>query len=361
MRDHEISAWLREEDPDRIRPLLSHADETRRAAVGDAVHLRGLVEISNHCRRSCLYCGLRAGRQHPLERYRMSAGEILACARTAQRLGYGTVVLQAGEDPGLDSAAIADLIRRIKTETGLALTLSLGERDPEELADWREAGADRYLLRFETSDADLYARIHPPRPGQSCDRFDLLRLLDMLGYEVGSGIMVGIPGQTYASLLADLREFGRLGLDMIGIGPYIPNPDADPDFAALASAPGPQDQVPPTPEMARKVVALTRILYPHTNIPSTTGLATVSGRAGYASGLMAGANVVMPNLTPTRYRELYAIYPHKICAREDPEAAHANVMTILRALGRAAGVGPGHSPRYRERHGIDVSHEDLCA
>ena len=154
----------------------------------------------------------------------MSADEILACARDAEAWGWGTVVLQSGEDYGLKTDWIADVVRRIKAETGLAVTLSFGERPEEDLAAWREAGADRYLLRFETSDDELYKLIHPDLPGRRSDRMEILRTLQRLGYEAGSGIMVGIPGQTYASVADDIDLFRGMDLDMIGIGPYISHP-----------------------------------------------------------------------------------------------------------------------------------------
>jgi biotin synthase len=174
-----LLAWLRENDPARLEALWRLADDTRRAGVGNAVHLRGLIEISNHCVRQCAYCGLRAGNR-ALARYRMNETEIVAAARQACALGYGTVVLQAGEDTGLEGHWVARVVRRIMTETGLAVTLSLGERTEAEGAQWREAGADRYLLRFETSDRALFEAIHPGRGGPPADRLAMLARLRSL-------------------------------------------------------------------------------------------------------------------------------------------------------------------------------------
>ncbi|MCX5758897.1 MAG: radical SAM protein, partial [Candidatus Hydrogenedentes bacterium] len=193
-----ILAWLREDDPERLKSLWKAADFVRKANVGDEVHLRGLIEISSYCCRLCGYCGLRADNKG-LERYRMSEDEIMACARQAVDYGYGTVVMQAGEDYGITREWLAAIIRRFKAETPLAVTLSLGERPDEDLVAWREAGANRYLLRFETSDAGLYALIHPTHAGRLSDRIAILRRLRKLGYEPGSGVMVGIPGQTYVN------------------------------------------------------------------------------------------------------------------------------------------------------------------
>ena len=211
------------------------ADNARQRNVGGEVYLRGLIEFSNYCIRLCKYCGLRAANTG-LTRYRMSEDEILQCARQAVSFGYGTVVLQSGEDPGVTADWIGGVIRRIKTETSLAVTLSLGERTDEDHLAWKKAGADRYLLRFETSNRALYDEIHPPRAGAHSDRIALLQRLRQIGYEVGSGVMIGIPGQSYHDLARDIELFGELNLDMIGVGPYLPHPDTplgDPEFRPL--------------------------------------------------------------------------------------------------------------------------------
>ena len=335
-----ILAWLREEDPARLEELWRQADAVRRAKVGDAVHLRGLIEISNHCVRQCGYCGLRAG-HGTLERYRMDAAEIVGCAHQARRFGYGTVVLQSGEDYGITAEWLADVVREIKADTGLAVTLSLGERPERDLAVWRAAGADRYLLRFETSDPALYRLIHPSLPAGPSDRLAILHTLRDLGYEVGSGIMVGIPGQGWGSLVTDLETFRTLDLDMIGIGPYITHP-ATPLGSGEWARPLPAgEQVPNSELMAYKTVALTRLVCPEANIPSTTALATINRESGRELGLMRGANVVMPNLTPVTYREKYEIYPGKACINETAQACQACLRQRIEALGRHVGAGPG--------------------
>lgn len=335
----DIRRWLCDSDEQRLRELWREADEVRRANVGQAVHLRGLVEISNHCARQCAYCGLRMGNSS-LPRYRMSAAEILACTRQAVEFGYGTVVLQAGEDEGITAGWMASVVRQIKSETKLAVTLSLGERAPEELSLWKSAGADRYLLRFETSDFALFRRIHPPLPGKSCDRVRLLRYLRQLGYEIGSGIMVGIPGQTFDTLARDICLFRELDLDMIGIGPYIPSPST-PLGRSLDQHQAKADQVPPVEVMVYKAVALARLVCPQANIPSTTALATINKRNGRELGLQRGANVLMPNLTPMAYRKLYQIYPAKACIDETSEACHGCLRARIVGMGRQVGRGPG--------------------
>ncbi|MGA2619440.1 MAG: [FeFe] hydrogenase H-cluster radical SAM maturase HydE [Thermoguttaceae bacterium] len=347
--DHrEITTWLRETDEGRLGELWQRADRTRQESVGNQVHLRGLVELSNHCSRLCAYCGLRADNRK-LTRYRMSADEILACARQAVAFGYGTLVLQAGEDPGIRGEWMAGVVRHIKTETPLAVTLSLGERDAAELAAWRESGADRYLLRFETSNRDLYERIHPPRPGQPSDRINLLGLLRWLGYEVGSGVMIGIPGQTYDDLARDIELFRTLDLDMIGVGPFLMHP-ATP-LARPAGRPwaDPGEQVPASELMTYKVIALARLVCPRANIPSTTALATLNLQSGRELGLLRGANVVMPNLTPPRYRIHYEIYPNKACLRETAGMCHRCTQDRIQSIGRTAGRGRGDSPNYAAR------------
>jgi biotin synthase len=340
--DHDgIRGWLKETDEVLLGALWAAADATRRASVGDAVHLRGLVEISNYCVRRCAYCGISVEHED-LVRYRMGADEVMECARQAVTLGYGTLVMQAGEDYGLTRDFIASLVRRIKSETPLAVTLSLGERPEGDLLAWREAGADRYLLRFETSDPDLYELIHPSLPGRRSDRFAQLRRLREMGYEIGSGVMLGIPGQSYDSLAQDILRFGELDLDMIGVGPFIPHPETPLGRGGpMAATLPPAEQVPATEAMTYKVVALARLVCPHANIPSTTALATLNRAQGRELGLRRGANVVMPNLTPVKYRALYEIYPAKACIGETAAECGACLTRRIEALGRGIGKGPG--------------------
>ncbi len=333
----EIEAWLREDDPARLSELWGAADETRRRFVGDEVHVRGLMEPSNHCVRSCTYCGLRA-QNAAIPRYRLSTEHVLTAARQAHELGWGTLVMQTGEDYGLTREWVADLIRAIKRETPLAVTLSLGERPREDFAAWREAGADRYLLRFETSDPALYAHIHPPLSPCEPNRIERLRWLAELGYEAGGGVMIGIPGQSYEILARDIDLFRAMDLDMIGVGPYIANPDAP---LGCEDALPDGEQVPADELMAYKVVALTRLVCPEANLPATTALATLDRAHGRMLGLQRGANVIMPNLTPARYREMYRIYPGKAGYAETAEATAGRLRGQLAEIGRRVGVGPG--------------------
>jgi biotin synthase len=305
------------------------------------VHLRGLIEISNYCVRQCLYCGINACSKG-VTRYRMTRDEIMECALEADRLGYGSVVMQAGEDPGLTRDLVAGLVREIKATTPLAVTLSLGERDDDELRAWKAAGADRFLLRFETSDPELYARIHPNLPGTLSDRFQQLERMRAMGYEIGTGVMVGIPGQTWATLAQDIDRFRRYDMDMIGVGPFLPSPRTPlggPRAESYRAAP---DQQVPNDELTTlKAVALTRLVCPQANIPSTTALATINTRSGRELGLARGANVVMPNVTPPRYRVLYEIYPGKACVHETAQMCQGCLEGRIHSIGRVLGKGPG--------------------
>ncbi|HVT88592.1 MAG TPA: [FeFe] hydrogenase H-cluster radical SAM maturase HydE [Tepidisphaeraceae bacterium] len=336
----EILAWLRQDDPAKLDDLWRRADAARRSAVGNAVHLRGLIEVSNHCIRRCGYCGLRAGHSE-LERYRLTSDEVIGCARHAVKLGYGTVVLQAGEDPVLTQDWVVNVITRIKRETALAVTLSLGERSWHELLAWKKAGADRYLLRFETSDPELYRKIHPPHGRRKCDRARFLPALREIGYEIGSGVMIGIPGQTYSTLVNDILRFSEMDLDMIGVGPWLAHPATPLGRGDWDPAVSVAEQVPASELMVYKVVALARLVCPHANIPSTTALATLNRKNGRELGLQRGANVFMPNLTPLKYRSLYEIYPAKACIYETADSCHACLQHRIAKMGRHVGSGPG--------------------
>jgi len=346
MQRAEIEQWLRETDSGKLEQLWQAADTVRRENVGDAVQLRGLIEFSNYCARRCAYCGLGAANRK-VTRYRMALPEIVDCAKQARDFGYGTVVLQSGEDRGYSVGRLRDIVTAIKAETGLAVTLSVGEREKRELAVWREAGADRYLLRFETSNSALYARIHPDLPGKVSDRFELLRTLRELGYEVGSGVMIGIPGQTYADLVGDIKMFSELDLDMIGVGPFLAHPDTPLGKAGQADPTA--DQAPSSEMMTYKVIALTRLACPRANIPSTTALATLNRASGRELGLRRGANVVMPNVTPVKYRKEYRIYPGKACLMEDASSCHSCQRMRITSIGRTIGTGRGDSPNILGR------------
>ena len=343
MNREEIEAWLREEREEKLEELWSFADEVRRHSVGDKVYLRALLEISNYCRRACAYCGLRAANGR-IDRYRASKDEIMAALRSASAKGYGTVVIQAGEDEELSRGFIADLLAEIKRASDLAVTLSLGERSIGDMLAWRLAGADRYFLRFETSNSKLFEQLHPPWPGIDLSRLELLEAARRLGYESGSGIIVGLPGQTYGDLVNDLETFARDDFDMIGVGPYIENPDTPPLYSKETA----KEQVPASVSMCLKVVALTRMLCPEANIPSTTALSCIDGFSGHKRALCCGANVMMVNFTAKEQRELYQIYPGK-SSTDTVEEADARARELIASLDREPGMERGDSRRYLRR------------
>lgn len=309
--------------------LFQQARQVRQQTKGNSVFLRGLIELSSICDRNCLYCGMRHDNPR-VHRYAMQDDEIIACAALAAQLNFGTVVLQAGECEKLwTRERIATIIHRIKTETGQKVTLSLGERTEADTATWREAGADRYLLRFETSDLELFHHIHPGSPkGDEHPRVAQLRYMKAQGYEIGSGIMLGIPGQTLQSVVDDLCLMQELQLDMVGIGPYLAHPDTPLGQTKTSS------EVPATVDFTCRCYALARLLLPHANIPSTTALSTLDPVHGRTAGLSSGANVFMPNLTPAAYREGYQIYPGKICVI----APQADSLEALKATFQALGL-----------------------
>lgn len=309
---------------------IKAADSLRSQTVGDEVHLRGLIEFSNYCRNNCHYCGLRRDNRQ-LTRYRLSMAEIVAAGEEGVRLGYRTVVLQSGEDPAYTAWSVATLVRELKA-LGLVVTLSLGEREPWEYELWRAAGAERYLMRHETADHALYAALHP---GQSlAKRISLLKVLKELEYQVGTGFMVGLPGQSPETLWTDLELALELDAEMVGIGPFIPHP-ATPLGECVGG----------TVEETCLMVALTRLILPQALIPATTALGSLSP-LGREAALRSGANVVMPNLTPRVYRPDYQIYPNKICLGEEAAECRGCITRRIESIGRRVALGPGHHPRW---------------
>jgi len=310
--------------------LHAEADRLRCDTVGDAVHLRALIEFSNHCRCHCAYCGLRAGNLQ-LPRYRLTPDELVGAALLAADLGFGTVVLQSGEDPWWTAERLAEVIARIKGSTDLAVTLSVGEREKWEYRLWREAGADRFLLKHETADPELYARLHPGASQEN--RLRCLEALRELGYQIGTGFIIGLPGQTPQTLAQDLLLLQRLRPHMAGIGPLIPHPNTPLGVLSVGSA-----------QASLNAMALARLLVPDLMLASTTAQETASP-GGRRAGLRSGANVVMPNLTPRRYASYYEIYPGKKAPRISLGEEVSRAKRLILSLGRTVGVGPGHSPR----------------
>ncbi len=309
--------------------LYKAADELRRANMGDEVYLRGIVEFSNYCRRNCNYCGIRGGVAN-LSRYRMPPGEIVACARQVWERGCTTVVLQSGEDSWFTVERLAPIMREIKRCTGAAITLSIGERTEAEYHQLRAAGADRYLLRFETSDRALFARLHPDDDYDQ--RLQCLEWIRDAGYQVGTGFMIGLPFSDIGVLARDILFTTGLRPDMIGSGPFIAHPDTP-----LGGHPLRDD-----PEVYFRVPALLRLLNPWAHIPATTAYDAIRPD-GRDTVLQRGANVFMPNMTPGSYRRQYQLYPGKPCIDEEGAQCAVCVRGRLARLKRTIGRDAGHS------------------
>lgn len=282
-----IAAILADDKIDNA--LFASANEVKAREYGNLVFVRGIIEFSNYCRCSCAYCGLNAGMK--VARYRMTPDELVEAAVETAGV-YRTVILQSGEDLYYTADMLADIVARIKARAHCAVTLSIGERPPEEYKKIREAGGDRFLLKHETADAALYQSLH----GVPLDsRLQAQRMLKALGFELGGGFMVGLPGQTDMTLANDLLTLRREGVEMAGIGPFIAHPDTSIGQAADGDA-----------HKTLKVLALARLLLPRCHLPSTTAL---NVKGGMKDALLCGANVIMQKATPYEYRKLYDIYP----------------------------------------------------
>ena len=305
--------------------IFKAADKVRYENVGDEVHLRGLIEFSNICKRQCKYCGLRSGNKK-IERYRILKDEILSYVKKACEMGYRTVVLQSGEDEYYDTDKMCEIIYDIKN-FDVALTLSIGEKTYDEYKAFKKAGADRYLLRIETTDKELYKQMHPNADYEN--RKQCLYYLKSLGYETGTGCLVGLPNQTVESLADDILFFKELDADMVGIGPFISH-----EQTPL------KDSTNGDFWLALKVMALTRINLPDINIPATTAMETLNPN-GRIIALQSGANVVMPNVTSTKYRAKYEIYPGKICINENPEHCRGCIEGKIKSIGRTISIEKG--------------------
>lgn len=334
LSEEEIATLIASEG-EAAQDLRRRADEVRAATVGDEVFLRGIVEFSSHCRCHCQYCGLRADNEE-LDRYRLSPEEIVAAAETIAELGLGTVVLQSGEDEWWTAEELAQVIAAIRSRTPLAVTLSVGEREAWEYRLWHQAGADRYLLKQETIDPELYAEMHPGAEREN--RIRCLETLREIGYQVGSGCLVGLPGQTPAMLARELVFMKDLGVHMAGIGPLVPHPHTP--LADLPSG---------SAEKTLNMMALLRLLVPDVMLAATTALETLMP-GGRLAALRSGANVIMPNITPRQYAASYEIYPGKKAPGIAVTAEVERVRQVIQEAGRVASSGPGHSPRLSGAH-----------
>lgn len=305
----EFKLLLENRNPENSSYLLEKAKMVRDANFGNEIYLRGLIEFTNYCKNDCFYCGIRRSNANA-SRYRLTKEEIMSCCENGYGLGFRTFVLQGGEDSGFTHESMVDLVKTIRKQfPDCAITLSIGEKTYEEYLDYYQAGANRYLLRHETANAIHYGKLHPEQLSSE-NRQECLRNLKKIGYQVGTGIMVGSPYQTIDHLVEDLLFIKELEPEMVGLGPFIPHKDTQ--FAEFPAG---------SEEETLYLIGIVRLLLPHALIPATTALGTIDAK-GREKGVLAGANVLMPNLSPIGVREKYALYDNKICTGE--EAAECN-------------------------------------
>ncbi len=305
----EFKQLLENRNPENSSYLLEKAKMVRDANFGNEIYLRGLIEFTNYCKNDCFYCGIRRSNANA-SRYRLTKEEIMSCCENGYGLGFRTFVLQGGEDSGFTHESMVDLVKTIRKQfPDCAITLSIGEKTYEEYLDYYQAGANRYLLRHETANAIHYGKLHPEQLSSE-NRQECLRNLKKIGYQVGTGIMVGSPYQTIDHLVEDLLFIKELEPEMVGWGPFIPHKDTQ--FAEFPAG---------SEEETLYLIGIVRLLLPHALIPATTALGTIDAK-GREKGVLAGANVLMPNLSPIGVREKYALYDNKICTGE--EAAECN-------------------------------------
>ena len=335
---HDLEArqllWLLEHrDPDVSEYLRKEAQAAAQARYGNKVFIRGLIEFTNYCKNDCYYCGIRKSNRQA-QRYRLDREEILACCDLGYDLGFRTFVLQGGEDPWFTDQRLTEIVRAIKeAHPDCALTLSVGERSRESYRRLKEAGADRYLLRHETATDAHYRMLHPPELSLA-HRKECLFTLKRLGYQVGAGFMVGSPGQTNADLARDFQFLDELQPQMIGIGPFVPHHDTP-----FAQKPG------GTVEDTLFCLALLRLRFPKVLLPATTALGTIDSK-GRERGILAGANVVMPNLSPVDTRKQYELYDNKICTGEEAAESRAALEARMQAIGCHLTVDRGDAPGF---------------
>ncbi len=315
--------------------LVEKAHETRMKIYGDKVYMRGLIEFTNYCKKACKYCGISAT-NNSVDRYRLSLKDILYCCEMGYKLGYRTFVLQGGEDTFYTDDKIVEIVTEIKAKyPDAAVTLSIGEKPYESYERYYKAGADRYLLRHETANPELFEKIHTNSTYDN--RIECLWNLKKIGYQVGAGFMVGIPSQTKADLAKDLVFLKELDPEMIGIGPFIPHKDTIY-----------KDEQGGTVEDTTTMIALLRLLLPYSLLPATTALGTIDP-LGREQGIRAGGNVVMPNLSPTNVREKYSLYDGKICTGDEAAECRLCIENRIVSSGFSIDMSRGDNIKWRER------------
>jgi len=308
--------------------LYQEANRVRKAYCGDKVHIRGIIEFSNYCNKDCSYCGLRRSNKKVV-RYRMNIDEIILAATKVLSIGCKTIVLQSGEDSFYKIDDLCNLVEKIKNKFDCAITFSIGERTYQDYKQLRSSGVDRYLLRFETSNKRLFKYLKPDSSYQQ--RRECLSWLKELGYQTGSGNMIGLPGQTLDILADDILLIEELDLDMVGMGPFIPHPDTPLQNKKLSNL-----------ELTLKTYALVRIITKNTHIPATTAVGTID-LGGREKALCCGANVIMPNFTPEEYRKYYEIYPNKLHSNLELKDNFNQINSLIKSLNREVAKNCGHS------------------
>ncbi|MBQ7579916.1 MAG: [Clostridia bacterium] len=326
--DDKLKSLLSTDEFDLV--LAKNADEVRRENYGSDVYIRGLIEFTNHCKNNCLYCGVRRGNSDA-QRYRLGKSDILACCDEGYALGFRTFVLQGGEDPHYTDEVLCEIVSSIKKKyPDCAVTLSAGERSKESYKKLFEAGADRYLLRHETANVEHYGKLHPAEMSLE-NRKKCLFELKKIGYQVGSGFMVGSPYQTNDNIVEDLRFLQKLQPDMIGIGPFIRHSKTPLGEFENGSV-----------EMTLRLISILRLMFPKALIPATTALGTLKND-GRELGLKSGANVVMPNLSPVENRRKYEIYENKICLGDEAAQCIECLKSRVKSVGYNIVVDVGNA------------------
>ena len=331
LRDEGYLTLVRDYDAPALEYIMSIAAETTAENFGKKVFIRGLTEFSNCCRHGCLYCGLRK-QNTSVRRYRMTPDEIYNACNKAHEAGFRTFVLQSGEDPAYTDDIIESIVKTLKTGfPDTAITLSIGERSEKAYMRFREAGADRYLLRFETSDRQHYRKLHSDNEDFD-NRMKCLETLRQCGYQTGTGMMTGSPYQSHENIVKDILLIEKFKPEMIGIGPFIPHKDSPFSGFAHGSA-----------DLTLLLISIFRLMFPDALIPSTTALNTLSP-GNRLKGILAGANVVMPDITPETYRKDYEIYDGKACTGAEAAEGIAALEKELGTIGYSIDYGRGDYP-----------------
>jgi biotin synthase len=321
--------------PQDVQMLYSFADRIRRDFAGDEILIRGIIEFSSYCRNACAYCGLNRNNKK-LRRYRLSRKQIFDCVETLTNTGIKTVVLQSGEDNELDVCELAELIADIKSRYDTAVTLSVGEWSKKDYELWKQAGADRYLLKIETSNRELYRKLHPDMSYDN--RLRCLEYIKELNYQTGCGCIVGLPGQSVEDIAEDILFFRRWDFDMLGMGPLVPHYNT-----ALAN------EAHGDIALTLKTLAVARIVSKRTHLPANTALQTIGGESALRTALSVGANVVMPNFTTPSLKKLYEIYPNKRCVFESPGQTIVNINSIVSDIDRQVQWSRGDAIRMKKK------------